>query len=154
MNKIRLDHKKQLDDISTQLILFEASLKSRQNSLTDTLNHKDQVILKQQKVIRHLLQKKGAKIDQSFLEKLVSNSYECQSDTTDILASTPSIQIQKIDGENSSTAKIVTDSDTVARQKRLLQQNWSSIKRDPDFQAATDSDSAIMLEDHIAEVYI
>ena len=43
MNKIRLDHKKQLDDISTQLILFEASLKSRQNSLTDTLNHKDQV---------------------------------------------------------------------------------------------------------------
>ena len=112
------------------------------------------MILKQQKVIRHLLQKKGAKIDQSFLEKLVSNSYECQADTTDILASNPSIQIQKIDGENSSTAKIVTDSDTVARQKRLLQQNWSSIKSDPDFQAATDSDSAIMLEDHIAEVYI
>ena len=36
--------------------------------------------------------------------------------------------------------------------RHLLQQNWSSIKSDPDFQAATDTDSAIMLEDHIAEV--
>ena len=43
INKIRLDHKKQLDDIASQLLLFEASLTSRQKALADTLNHKDQV---------------------------------------------------------------------------------------------------------------
>ena len=53
---------------------------------------------------------------------------------------------------NTSKGKPNVDSDTLSRQKRLLQQNWSSIKSDPDFQAATDTDSAIMLEDHIAEV--
>ena len=43
MNKVRSDHKKQLDDIASQLILFEASLTSRQKTLADTLSHKDQV---------------------------------------------------------------------------------------------------------------
>ena len=43
MNKIRLEHKKQLDDIASQLLLFEASLTARQKALSDTLNHKDQV---------------------------------------------------------------------------------------------------------------
>ena len=43
MNKIRLEHKKQLDDIASQLLLFEASLTARQKALADTLNHKDQV---------------------------------------------------------------------------------------------------------------
>ena len=43
MNEIRLDHKKQLDDLSAQLLVFEASLKARQKSLTDMINHKDQV---------------------------------------------------------------------------------------------------------------
>ena len=54
---------------------------------------------------------------------------------------------------NGNKGKANVDSDTLTRQKRLLQQNWSSIKSDPDFQAATDTDSAIMLEDHIAEVH-
>ena len=110
------------------------------------------MILKQQKVIRHLLHKKGATIDPKILERLVNSSNESQADTGDILVSDTSIQIQKINNSNKGT--MVVDSDTTARQKRLLQQNWSSIKSDPDFQAATDSDSAIMLEDHIAEVYI
>ena len=43
MNKVRSDHKKQLDDIASQLILFEASLTARQKTLADTLSHKDQV---------------------------------------------------------------------------------------------------------------
>ena len=110
------------------------------------------MILKQQKVIRHLLQKKGAAIDQNFLEKLVSMNNEPQPDITEIIVSDTSIQGLKKDSGNINKGKSVVDSDTLARQKRLLQQNWSSIKSDPDFQAATDSDSAIMLEDHIAEV--
>ena len=112
------------------------------------------MILKQQKVIRHLLHKKGATIDPKILERLVNSSNESQADTGDILVSDTSIQIQKSNNSNSNKGTMVVDSDTTARQKRLLQQNWSSIKSDPDFQAATDSDSAIMLEDHIAEVYI
>ena len=43
INKVRSDHKKQLDDIASQLILFEASLTARQKTLADTLSHKDQV---------------------------------------------------------------------------------------------------------------
>ena len=62
------------------------------------------------------------------------------------------IQKQKNNVVNGINGKPNVDSDTLTRQKRLLQQNWSSIKSDPDFQAATDTDSAIMLEDHIAEV--
>ena len=112
------------------------------------------MILKQQKVIRHLLQKKGAAIDQNFLEKLVSMNNEPQPDITEIIVSDTSIQGLKKDSGNINKGKSVADSDTLSRQKRLLQQNWSSIKSDPDFQAATDSDSAIMLEDHIAEVCI
>ena len=112
------------------------------------------MILKQQKVIRHLLQKKGAAIDQNFLEKLVSMNNEPQPDITEIIVSDTSIQGLKKDSGNVNKGKSGVDSDTLARQKRLLQQNWSSIKSDPDFQAATDSDSAIMLEDHIAEVCI
>ena len=42
MNKIRLEHKKQLDEVASQLLLFEASLTARQKTLSDTLNHKDQ----------------------------------------------------------------------------------------------------------------
>ena len=111
--------------------------------------------MKQQKVIRHLLQKKGGTIDQTFLEKLVSSS-ESQIDTTEVFVTDTSGQIQKINtgSVHSNKGKATTDSDTITRQKRLLQTNWSSIKSDPDFQAATDSDSAIMLEDHIAEVCI
>ena len=112
------------------------------------------MILKQQKVIRHLLQKKGAAIDQNFLEKLVNMSREPQQDITEIIVSDTSIQGRKKDTGNVNKGNSIVDSDTLSRQKRLLQQNWSSIKSDPDFQAATDSDSAIMLEDHIAEVCI
>jgi hypothetical protein len=112
------------------------------------------VIIKQQKVIRHLLQKKGAAIDPKVLERLVNSMNASQADTGDVLVSDTSTQIHKINNANSNKGKMVVDSNTTSRQKRLLQQNWSSIKSDPDFQAATDSDSAIMLEDHIAEVYI
>ena len=111
------------------------------------------MILKQQKVIRHLLQKRGAEIDQEFLEKLVGNINDCWVDTSDVLLSGPSIPIPKLEYTGSSSGNGVNDSaDTTSRKKRLIQQNWSSIKSDPDFQAATDSDSAIMLEDHVAEV--
>ena len=115
------------------------------------------MIVKQQKVIRHLLQKKGAAIDPKILERLVNSTNESQADNGyfDLKdASDTSMQIQKINNANSNKGKMIVDSDTTSRQKRLLQQNWSSIKSDPDFQAATDSDSAIMLEDHIAEVCI
>ena len=110
------------------------------------------MIRKQQKVIRHLLHKKGASVDQTFLENLISISNEPQADTTEILVTDTTIQTQKKNVVNTSKGKPNVDSDTLSRQKRLLQQNWSSIKSDPDFQAATDTDSAIMLEDHIAEV--
>ena len=110
------------------------------------------MIRKQQKVIRHLLHKKGASVDQTFLENLISISNEPQTDVTDILVTDTTIQTQEKNVVNTSKGKPNVDSDTLARQKRLLQQNWSSIKSDPDFQAATDTDSAIMLEDHIAEV--
>ena len=80
------------------------------------------------------------------MEKLLfCNTNGAHSDTNEVIASTTFQQ-------NSNNGKIKVDSDTLLRQKRLLQSNWSSIKSDPDFQAATDSDSAIMLEDHIAEV--
>ena len=111
------------------------------------------VILKQQKVIRHLLHKKGASIDQNFLEKLISMSNDPPADSTEILVTDTSILTQKKNAVNGNKGKANADSDTLTRQKRLLQQNWSSIKSDPDFQAATDTDSAIMLEDHIAEVF-
>ena len=80
------------------------------------------------------------------MEKLLfCNTNGAHSDTNEVIASATFQQ-------NSNNGKIKVDSDTLLRQKRLLQSNWSSIKSDPDFQAATDSDSAIMLEDHIAEV--
>ena len=102
--------------------------------------------MKQQKVIRHLLQKKGSTIDPNFLDKLLfCNTNGAHCETNEVITSATSQQ-------NSKDGKIKVDSDTLLRQKRLLQSNWSSIKSDPDFQAATDSDSAIMLEDHIAEV--
>ena len=110
------------------------------------------MIRQQQKVIRHLLHKKGASVDQTFLENLISISNEPQTDVTEILVTDTAIQTQEKNVVNTSKGKPNVDSDTLARQKRLLQQNWSSIKSDPDFQAATDTDSAIMLEDHIAEV--
>ena len=116
------------------------------------------MILKQQKVIRHLLHKKGVKIDEKTLEQLIVSG--CHNDSVTSGGGEAAINngnlSQKLEQNNSScntTARLVVDSDTAARQKRLLQQNWSSIKSDPDFQAATDSDSAIMLEDHIAEVH-
>ena len=103
-------------------------------------------------MIRHLLHKKGVKIDPKVLENLISSSCDCTVEGSRTSNPDDSIQLPTLDAGNQNTTKIVISSETTERQKRLIQQNWSSIKSDPDFQAATDSDSAIMLEDHIAEV--
>ena len=54
---MRDGHRRQLEDISSQLLLFESNLRSKEKQLQDTLGQKDQVILKQQRVIKRLLKK-------------------------------------------------------------------------------------------------
>ena len=103
-------------------------------------------------MIKHLLHKKGVKIDSKVLENLISSSCDCPVNGSGTPNSEVPIQLPKLEAGNPTTTKIVISAETAERQKRLIQQNWSSIKSDPDCQAATDSDSAIMLEDHIAEV--
>ena len=115
------------------------------------------MILKQQEVIRHLLHKKGVEIDEKTLEQLIVKGCHNDGATNSssgavVIADNVSQKQEQNNAGCNTTSRLVVDSDTAARQKRLVQQNWSSIKSDPDFQAATDSDSAIMLEDHITEV--
>ena len=46
MSDLRMGHRQQLEDISSQLLLFESSLRGKEKQLQDTLCRKDQVLYK------------------------------------------------------------------------------------------------------------
>ncbi len=43
LSELRSNHRQQLEEISSQLLLFEASLRGKEKALQDMLNKKDQV---------------------------------------------------------------------------------------------------------------
>ena len=43
LNHLRATHRKQLEDISAQLLIFESSLRTKEKQLQETLQIKDQV---------------------------------------------------------------------------------------------------------------
>ena len=43
LSDLRAGHREQLEDISAQLLLFEASLRGKEKQLQETLDRKDQV---------------------------------------------------------------------------------------------------------------
>ncbi|TRY62529.1 hypothetical protein TCAL_16618 [Tigriopus californicus] len=134
ISDLRYNHRKQLEDITSQLLHFESSLRSKERALEDTLSKKDQVILKQQRVIKRLLKKCYGSDFASTRTNPAALADEAESVELALEGLTSLVQPCDGDGQGS------------------LGSDGSYHKIDFEQDAQNDSDSAIMLEDNLAEV--
>lgn len=177
-----MGHRQQLEDISAQLLLFESSLRGKEKQLQDTLCRKDQVrqnkylrnvslsnltepfknylcilqvILKQQRVIKRLLKKCYSGDFSAATAALSSQSGGAaapggsSSGAVGPSASADLVHIQSLslgssDGGSDSAGDTTRNKGGAGGGKE-----GSSAG---EYDAQNDSDSAIMLEDHLTEV--
>lgn len=125
LNQTKADHRSQLEDISAQLLVFESSLRAKEKKLQQTLAVKDQVILKQQRVIKRLLKK---------IHNNETGGVVCEDE---LISQTASL------AGSSGSETTTMPSDLVTKKIMVA-----------DYDAQNDSDSAIMLEDSITEVSV
>lgn len=134
ISDLRYNHRKQLEDITSQLLHFESSLRSKERALEDTLSKKDQVILKQQRVIKRLLKKCYGSDFASTRTNPAALADEAES--VELALEGLTSLVQQCDGDGQGS----------------LGSDGSYNKIDFEQDAQNDSDSAIMLEDNLAEV--
>ena len=140
ITSLRADQTKQLDEISAQLLIFEASLRAKERRLQETLASKESIINKQQKVIKQLIKKGLNNMKPAVTNPppaaaaaatvtLADKDDSCQPDDS---PKTASLYARRT-GEDMLLLDTVGDKDEGQKSRQQRYQRVSSIKSDPDY---------------------
>ncbi|CAB4056963.1 unnamed protein product [Lepeophtheirus salmonis] len=151
LSTLRINQKHQLEEITSQLILFESCLRKKEKQLEETLHMKNQVILKQQRVIKHLIKKErdvSRDLEGCYESGVIRSSFSGSG--SDVTQSEPIVSLRRLSTGaafcNNIFSSLANHPSPSYSSIPISDSNNESIARsDPEFECQNDSDSAIFV---------